>query len=159
LSVCRCTAHADDLTQLEAITAVYDAQGMDNVATPDAPEADAGAAAAAAGGEIDEQQHKRRRSGGGSSVSNTERAIDGFARVMTSFLPPPTPGQMTADKWLQSCMVTAQQRELIKAELPAAEEAMSCLMLSTFDDADFIKIELAPKQIKAWKALAATFKP
>jgi hypothetical protein len=94
-------------------------------------------------------------------VSNTDRAIDGFAiaRVMTPFLPPPPPGQMTADKWLQNCLVTAQQRELIKAELPAAEEAMSCLMLSTFDDDDFIKIQLMPKQIKAWKALAAAFKP
>jgi hypothetical protein len=32
-------------------------------------------------------------------------------------------------------------------------------MLSTFDDDDFIKIQLMPKQIKAWKALAAAFKP
>jgi hypothetical protein len=131
------------------------------LSTSNAQEAEAGAAAAAVGSETDEQQNKRRRSGGGSSasVSNTERAIDGFTKVMAPFLPPPPPGQMTADKWLQSCMVTARQRELIKAELPAAEEAMSCLMLSTFDDEDFIKIELAPKQIKAWKALAAAFKP
>lgn len=137
---------------------MYDAQGMENVATPDTADVDA-AAAAVTGSETDEQLHKRRRSGGGSTVSNTERAIDGFARVMTPFLPPPPPGQMTADKWLQSCMVTAQQRELIKAELPPAEESMSCLMLSTFDDEDFIKIQLMPKQIKAWKALTAAFKP
>lgn len=162
LSHYRSTTHAEDLKQLEAITAVYNAQGMEGVSSGGAAAADGAAAAAAdvvAGSDVDEQQSSKRRRSGGSSVSNTERAIDGFARVMTPFLPPPPPGQMSAEKWLQSCMVTARQQALIKAELPESDEAMSCLMLSTFDDEDFDKIELMPKQVKAWKALAAAFKP
>ena len=149
------------MTQLEAITAVYNAQGMQGVTSAAEEGADAAAAGAAdftTGSDVDEPQSKRRRSGG-STVSNTERAIDGFARVMTPFLPQPPPGQMSAEKWLQSCMITPAQQLLIKAELPAAADELSCLMLSTFEDEDFVKIELSNKQVKAWKALAAAFKP
>jgi len=153
LLICRGASHADDLTQLEAITAVFHEQGLEHVKSAD----EAAAHVAGADSDVDEQATKRRRSAG-SSVSNTDRAIDGFARVMMPFLPPPPSGQMTADKWLQSCMITQQQHELIKAELPAAEEVMSCLMLSTFDDDDFVKIKITTKQIKAWKVLAGSFK-
>ena len=140
------------MTLLEAITAVYSAQGMQGVTSAAGAADTAGDAAAAGndtvtGSDIDEPLAKRRRSGG-STVSNTERAIDGFARVMTPFLPQPPPGQMSAEKWLQSCMITPAQLVLIRAELPAAADELSCLMLSTFEDEDFTKIALSSKQVK-----------
>lgn len=157
-SACSTDEHADDMKLLAAITAVYDAQGTDkehpleSQHSPDEPQEQR------AGSDTDEQstpRAKKPRRGSGSSA--TDRATASFERVMERILPPPPP-EPSADKWLKDCMITDAQRALITASVPSGA-VPSCLILSTFDDDDFDKIKLENKQIKAWKMLAAAFKP
>jgi hypothetical protein len=69
------------------------------------------------------------------------------------------PAIFTAERWLSECGITPEQRVLILAEMPGANPEPTSSLLQAFDDDDFAKIKLSPKQIKAWKNIAAQYKP
>jgi len=105
------------------------------------------------GDEQSERSSKRRRRGSGSSA--TERASESFERAMSKL----APTVFTADRWMSECGITPEQRVAINAEMPGANPQPTASLLQAFDDEDFVKIKLTPKQIKAWQNIAAQYKP
>ena len=151
--LCREAEYDADIKLLVAITAVFDAQGMASQSA--AAAATAGQHESGENSDSDEQKaarlNKKQRRGSGSSA--TERAAEQFAKAMDR-LAPPAGG---SKEWFASCMINDEQRAKIVSQLPAGE--ISCLMLATFDDDDLAAAGLVPKQIKAWKHIASTYKP
>jgi hypothetical protein len=96
-------------------------------------------------------KRQRRRSSGSSA---TLTAVEGFERAMAKL----APIVFTAERWLSECGITPEQRVAIIAEMPAAQAEPTASLLQTFDDDDFAKIKLTPKQIKAWKTIASQYK-
>jgi hypothetical protein len=158
MSVCVCSTqeHAGALRLIAAITAVYDAQGTDKLksAAAAAGDDDEKADSADEQSEISGQAKKRQRRGSGGS-SATQYAADSFERAMSKL----APTIFTAERWLSECGITPEQRVLILAEMPGANPEPTSSLLQAFDDDDFAKIKLSPKQIKAWKNIAAQYKP
>ena len=113
----RCGERADELKQLDAITTVYDRAGMSGVTSAVGGEEEEAAAAAAAGcTDTDEQSsstgRKKPRARSGSGSSATDRAIAVFEKVMAP--KDATGGLSAADKWMADCMLTDEQRSLLK---------------------------------------------
>jgi hypothetical protein len=157
LSVCSVEEHTIDLRLIAAITSVYEAQGTDKLNAAAAGGDDAKAAADSGDEQAlqsnSEPSSKRRRRGSGGSGGATDRAAESFERAMSKL----APIVFTAERWLSECGITAEQRAGINAEMPGGEPTAT--LLQTFDDEDFDKIKLTAKQIKAWKTIAAQYKP
>lgn len=159
LSVCSTQEHAGALRLIAAITAVYDAQGTDKLASAAAAAGGDGEKADAVSGDeqsdISGQAAKKRQRRGSGGSSATQYAADSFERAMSKL----APAIFTAERWLSECGITPEQRVLILAEMPGANPEPTSSLLQAFDDDDFTKIKLSPKQIKAWKNIAAQYKP
>jgi hypothetical protein len=155
--LCSAKAHGQALQLIEGVCSVYAAQGLrvgggEAALSGDDERAPAVGSESESGEQMALRPGKRQRR---HSISSTERAMQGFASVMSNFAPPPPPRALTAADWFAKLSATDEQIAAVKAKLPAAAGEPSTLLMSGFDDGMLAGCGFIPLQIVAWKKLAA----
>jgi hypothetical protein len=152
---------AANATQMEIVNAVGDVYAQVGMRE----ESGATAAAVTEGDEDDEStgtavgsaSKKQRRSSGAGA---TDKALEGFATVMSAFLPrpaPPPPAPLTWQVWAKKCALTDEQKAAVLGCLPDPTAEPESDLLSCFDPVeDLEKIcKLKKMQIACWAKLAS----
>ena len=154
---CRADANATITKIAEAVGEVYAAVGLQVESDKDAAAAaadESDSAVTTSGGSA--SKRTRRSSGAGA----TDKAIEGFATVMSAFLPPPPPPppeKLTWALWAKQCMLTDEQKKAVRSCLPDPTMEPEPALLACFDAMEDLAdtCQLKKMQIACWAKLAS----
>jgi hypothetical protein len=154
----------------ETVLAIADAVG--DVYSQVGLRADESAGAAATATEGDEDDESTAASAGGSASKKarrssgagaTDKAIEGFATVMSAFLPqrpPPPPEKLTWKQWALQCMLTDDQKAAVLSCLPDPSMEPQPSLLAFLDPVDDLEkiCKLKKAQLGCWGQLASSMR-
>lgn len=149
----RTSKHIEATQLIDAVRAVYEAQGLKMLAMPNVQ--DESDELDDSSNEVSQAVTGKKRRVGGSAASE---GISVFKEVMSAFVPKvDTAPIFTAADWFREALLTSEQKTAVLAELPASSAPPGLFILASFPVDTLKACGLNAIQLGAWERLIAKY--